>query len=31
MKYFGIEIDIANSNSKIGVGLVNLGTPDSPV
>lgn len=31
MKYFGTEHDIANSNSKIGVLLVNLGTPDRPV
>jgi len=31
MKYHGTELDIANSNSKIGVLLVNLGTPDRPV
>jgi ferrochelatase len=31
MKYFGTEHDIANSNSKTGVLLVNLGTPDKPV
>lgn len=31
MKYFGTEHDIANSNSKIGVLLINLGTPDRPV
>ena len=31
MKYQGTETDIANSNSKIGVLLVNLGTPDRPV
>jgi ferrochelatase len=31
MKYYGTEHDITNSNSKIGVLLVNLGTPDRPV
>ncbi len=31
MKYHGSEQDIANSNTKIGVLLVNLGTPDRPV
>jgi len=31
MKYIGQESDITNSNAKIGVLLVNLGTPDRPV
>jgi ferrochelatase len=31
MKYYGTEHDTTNSNSKIGVLLVNLGTPDRPV
>jgi len=31
MKYHGTETDITNSNSKIGVLLINLGTPDRPV
>ena len=31
MKYFGNQNDIANSNNKIGVLLVNLGTPERPV
>ncbi|MGK0375276.1 MAG: ferrochelatase [Arenicella sp.] len=31
MKYYGSEHDIANSSSKIGVLLINLGTPDRPV
>ena len=31
MKYHGTETDIAKSNSKTGVLLVNLGTPDRPV
>jgi len=31
MKYHGTETDIANSNAKTGVLLVNLGTPDRPV
>jgi ferrochelatase len=31
MKYLGQESDIANSNTTIGVLLVNLGTPERPV
>ncbi len=31
MKYHGTETDISNSNTKTGVLLVNLGTPDRPV
>ena len=31
MKYHGTETDITNSNAKIGVLLINLGTPDRPV
>ena len=31
MKYLGQESDIANSNNKTGVLLVNLGTPERPV
>ena len=31
MKYYGTENDITNSNSKVGVLLINLGTPDRPV
>jgi len=31
MKYFGNQNDIDKSNSKIGVLLVNLGTPERPV
>ncbi|MFT6033433.1 MAG: ferrochelatase [Arenicella sp.] len=31
MKYYGTEHDIAHSNSKIGVLLINLGTPERPV
>ena len=31
MKYLGQESDIANSNHKTGVLLVNLGTPERPV
>ncbi len=31
MKYLGQESDIANSNNKVGVLLVNLGTPERPV
>lgn len=31
MKYYGTENDIANSNSRVGVLLLNLGTPDRPV
>lgn len=31
MKYHGQETDISNISSKIGVLLVNLGTPDRPV
>lgn len=31
MKYFGQESDFSNSNSKVGVLLCNLGTPDRPV
>ena len=31
MKYIGQESDIANSSDKIGVLLINLGTPDRPV
>lgn len=31
MKYLGQESDIQNSNTKIGVLLINLGTPDRPV
>lgn len=31
MKYLGHQNDISNSNNKIGVLLVNLGTPDRPV
>lgn len=31
MKYLGQQQDINNSNDKVGVLLVNLGTPDRPV
>lgn len=31
MKYHGQETDISNINPKIGVLLINLGTPDRPV
>ena len=31
MKYHGTESDISNSNTKTGVLLVNLGTPERPV
>lgn len=31
MKYHGQESDITNSNAKVGVLLVNLGTPERPV
>lgn len=31
MKFYGQESDIANSNKKTGVLLVNLGTPERPV
>jgi ferrochelatase len=31
MKYYGAESDFANSSSKTGVLLTNLGTPDRPV
>jgi len=31
MKYIGQESDITSSSDKIGVLLVNLGTPDRPV
>ena len=31
MKYFGQQSDFSNSNSKVGVLLCNLGSPDRPV
>ena len=31
MKYLGQENDITNANTKTGVLLINLGTPDRPV
>ena len=31
MKYLGRESDINNSNTKVGVLLINLGTPERPV